>query len=108
MKKYVLNIPDAISDSIEKAHKRGKFSVLLPSQFIKHLVIMGLEEYQAQEEYRDVQMETHLQTVGCETAPEPPLTKAKIIPFPYVSTKEVDGDIQGILDDFLREIGYIE
>jgi len=108
MKKYVLNIPDAISDRIAKAHKRGKLSALLPSQFIKHLVTMGLEKYQAQEKYRDVQSETHLQAVGCETAPELPITKAKIIPFPGVSLKESDGGIQDMLNGFLREIGYIE
>jgi hypothetical protein len=107
MKKYILRIPDAISDRIEKAHKRGKFSALLLSQFIKHLVTMGLEEYQAQEKYRNEQMETHLKAAGCETVPALPSTTAKIIPFPGV-LKEADGGIQDTLEGFLHEIGYIE
>jgi hypothetical protein len=101
MKKYVLSIPDAISDRIEKAHKQGKFSASFPSQFIKHLVTIGLEEYQAQEKYSGAQLETRLQTAGCETAPEViQRTETKIIPFPGVSLPELEG--------FLQEMGYIE
>ena len=108
MKKYVLSIPDAISDRIEKAHRQGKFSASLPSQFIKHLVTMGLEEYQAQEKYRDAQLETRLQAAGCETAPEAiQRTEIKIIPFPGVTLNH-EVTYQNALDGFLREIGYIE
>jgi hypothetical protein len=109
MKKYVLSIPDAISDRIEKAHRQGKFSASLPSQFIKHLVTMGLEEYQAQEKYRDAQLETRLQAAGCETAPEAvQRMEIKIIPFPGVTLAAPDDDFQTQIDGFLREIGYIE
>jgi len=108
MKKYVLSIPDAVSDRIEKAHKQGKFSSSLPSQFIKHLVTMGLEEYQAQEKYRDAQPETRLQAAGCETTPEPSPLPERIIPFPGVTLAAPDDDFQTRIDGFLREIGYIE
>jgi len=61
MKKYVLSIPDAISDC---------------------------------------------QAAGCETVPEPPLVKAKIIPFPGVSLSEPDC-FQDEVDIFLQEMGYM-
>jgi hypothetical protein len=110
MKKYVLSIPDAMSDRIEKAHKQGKLSASFPSQFIKHLITIGLEEYQAQEKRRDTQPKTRLQAASCETAPEAiQHTETKIIPFPGASLPEPDDDVfQTQLDGFLREIGYIE
>ena len=108
MKKYVLSIPDAISDRIDKAHKKGKFSASFPSQFIKHLVTMGLEEYQAQEKHRDAQLETCLQAAGCEATPEPSPLQARIIPFPGVTMTVPDDDFQTQLNGFLREMGYIE
>jgi hypothetical protein len=37
----------------------------------------------------------------------PPRNGGKIIPFPGVST-DTGGGIQDILDDFLREMGYVE
>jgi len=108
MKKYVLNIPDAISDRIEKAHRQGKFSASLPSQFIKHLVTMGLEEYQAQCKVGQAIDETRLQAAGCEIALEAiQRTEIKIIPFPGVSLNH-EVTCQNALDGFLREIGYIE
>ena len=112
MKKYVLNIPDAISDRIEKAHKKGKFSASLPSQFIKHLVTMGLEEYEAQEKYRDAQLETRLQAAGCKATPESSPLQARIIPFPGAPLPDNSpankDKFQNDLEGFLREIGYIE
>jgi hypothetical protein len=108
MKKYVLSIPDAISDRIAKAHKQGKFSALLPSQFIKHLVTMGLDEYQTQYKAEQARRETRLQAAGCETTPEAiQRTETKIIPFPGVTLNH-EVTYQNALDGFLREIGYIE
>ena len=65
------------------------------------------KEYKAQKEYRDVQLETYLQATGCETVPEPPYTKRKIIPFPGVKLSDSD-DFQKRLDNFLQNMGYIE
>ena len=108
MKKYVLSIPDAISDQIEKAHRQGKFSASLPSQFIKHLVTMGLEEYQAQCKVGQARDETSLQVAGCEIAPEAiQRTETKVIPFPGVTLNH-EATYQNALDGFLREMGYIE
>jgi hypothetical protein len=111
MKKYNLSIPDALSDRITEAHKHGKFSALFPSQFIKHLITMGLEEYWTQEKCRAAQPETRRQAAGCETALGMILELAqhteRIIPFPGVElNREVN--YQNALDGFLREMGYVE
>ena len=101
MKKYQVSIPDAMDSQITAAHKQGKFSALLPSQFIKHLIAMGLKEYQAQCEIEQAGIGIRLQAAGCETAPDMmPKQRdgGKIIPFPGVSAG----------DDFLREMGYVE
>jgi len=98
MKKYVLSIPEAISDRITEAHKQGKFAAFLPSQFVKHLVTMGLDEYQAQCERE----EARLQAAGRETTPE-----AKIITFPGVTLNH-EAAYQNELYAFLREMGYVE
>jgi len=51
--------------------------------------------------------ETSLQATSCETTPEPPCSGRKIIPFPGVTIDQGDR-FQNGLDDFLREMGYIE
>ena len=109
MKKYQINIPDAIDSQITVAHKQGKFSALLPSQFIKHLITMGLREYQAEIQRDHARGKAIKKAAGCETAPEviQPEQRIgeKIIPFPGVTI--ADG-FQSMIDSFLREIGYIE
>jgi hypothetical protein len=108
MKKYVLSIPSAISDRIGKAHKQGKFSALLLSQFIQHLVTMGLDEYQAQCEAEQVKEGARLQAVGCEAMPEAIRRKeTKVIQFPGVTAKH-EVTYQNALDGYIRELGHIE
>jgi hypothetical protein len=63
---YRLAFSDVTNDQILKAYEREKLSMFRLSQFIRHLVILGLEEYKAV----DAQLETFLQAAGCETAPE--------------------------------------
>jgi hypothetical protein len=65
-------------------------------------------EYQTETGREKAREETRLKAAGCETAPETAQrTEAKIIPFPGVS---IDSEVtyQNALDDFLREIGYID
>jgi hypothetical protein len=108
MKKYVLSIPDAINDRITKAHKQGKFSALPTSQFMKQLITMGLEEYDAQYKVEQARRGIRLQVAGYKTAPEViQRMETKIIPFPGVSLSDMDSFQDG-LDNFLHEIGYIE
>jgi hypothetical protein len=53
-------------------------------------------------------MKARLQAAGCEIAPEAvQRTETKIIPFPGV-TLDHEVTYQNALDDFLREMGYIE
>jgi hypothetical protein len=78
---YRLAFSDVTNDQILRAYEREKLSMFRLSQFIRHLVILGLEEYKAM----DVQLETFLQAAGCETAPEAiQRMETKIIPFPNV------------------------
>ena len=108
MKQYKLSIPDAINSQITAAHEQSNFYALLPSQFIKHLITMGLKEYQAQCELEQARTGIRLLAAGCETAPDmmpEQRTDGKIIPFPGVVLKD---DFQNSIDCFLREIGYIE
>ena len=111
MNQYKLNIPDSINSQIVTAHKQSKFSTLLPSQFIKHLVTMGLREYQVEMQCDNSRREDLKKAAGCKTAPEvikpEQRTGGKIIPFPGVTTNHGE-DFQNSLDDFLREMGYIE
>jgi hypothetical protein len=65
---------------------------------------MGLKEYRAEE--------TSLQAADCETAlgivPEPAQrTERKIVPFPGAELNHGVNYLNA-LDDFLKEIGYIE
>jgi hypothetical protein len=85
---YRLAFSDVTNEQILKAYKQGELSLALlrPSQFIRHLVILGLEKYQAQERNRTAQLETRLQAAGCETALEAiQRIETKIIPFPGVT-----------------------
>jgi len=63
---------------------------------------------QQQEKYRFKQLETHIQAAGCKTTPEPSPLPKEIILFPGVSIKKTESGIQDILNNFLREIGYVE
>ena len=112
MKKYQINIPNAIDSQIATAHKQGKFSALLPSQFIKHLITVGLREYQIEIQCEQARRKALLQEAGYKDAPDvtpEPEQRAsvKIIPFPGVSIAH-EVTYQNALDGFLREIGYIE
>jgi len=107
MKKYVLSIPDAINDRITKAHKQGKFSALPTSQFMKQLITMGLEEYDAQYKVEQARRRIRLQVAGYKTAPEViKHMETKIIPFPGISLSEID-NFQDEVDNFLYEMGYM-
>ena len=70
MKKYQISIPDAMDSQIAAAKKRGKFSALLPTQFIKYLIAMGLREYQVEIQCDHTRREAIKKAAGCETAPE--------------------------------------
>jgi hypothetical protein len=100
-------IPEDINNQILEVRKQGKFAGK-PYQFIKHLVILGLREYQAQIKSEAANRETRLQAAGCETSTEAvQRTEIKIIPFPGVTLSH-EATYQNALDDFLREMGYIE
>ena len=109
MKKYQISIPDTMDSQILAAHKQGKFSALLPSQFIKYLITVGLSEFQVEIKRDHARREAIKQAAGCETAPQAIQPEqrpgGKILPFPGVS---IVSDFQNSIDGFLREIGYIE
>jgi hypothetical protein len=97
MKKYQLGIPDGINNQIIKAHKQGRFSALRTTQFIRHLITLGLANYQS--ECRQEQRKNE--------APEIRSIQLKIIPFPGVTLNQ-DDNFQNALGDFLKEMGYVE
>ena len=108
MRKYQINIPDAMNSQISAAHKQSKFSALLPSQFIKHLITIGLKEYHARCEIDQTNIGVCLQAAGCETAPDKipeQHTGRKIIPFPGVELKD---NFHNSIDEFLKQMGYVE
>jgi hypothetical protein len=86
-----LVVTEDTNNQLLEARKQGKYNGK-PCRFIKHLVMLGLREYQT----RIGLEETKRQHSG-----------AKIIPFPGVSLNQGD-DFQNTLDDFLKKIGYIE
>jgi hypothetical protein len=86
-----LVVSEDINNQILAARKQGEFNGK-PYQFIKHLVMMGLREYQARIKLEEIRKQ---------------YSEAKIIPFPSGSLKQGDS-FQNTLDDFLREIGYVE
>ena len=98
-----------MDSQITAAHKQGKFSALLPSQFIIHLIDMGLSEFQVEIQCDYARREALKKAAGYGTAPEAIQPEqrggGKIIPFPGVSTGD---EFQNALDDFLREMGYVE
>jgi len=101
MKKYQLDIPDSINNQIMEAHKQSSYSAKRPSQFIRHLITMGLAKYQTESNQEQ-------KTQAPEMIQR---TQSKIIPFPGVelnseTVKELF-DFQIRLDNFLRETGYI-
>jgi len=96
MKKYQLGIPDGINSQIMKAHKQGSFSTLRISKFIRHLVTMGLAKYQ-----------TECKQEQATQAPKIMQHTQKIIPFPGVVLNNKD-NFQNGLDEFLKEMGYVE
>ena len=110
MRKYQISIPNAMNSQIAAAHKKSKFSKMLLSQFIKHLITMGLKKYQIETQCEQARGGTRKHTSGYETAsnmlPKPEQRSVgKIIPFPGVS---IAYDFQNTIDCFLREIGYIK
>jgi hypothetical protein len=63
--------------------------------------------------YEKAKEETRLQAAGCEATPDTPSLPARIIPFPVMRHTETETpplqiDFQSQLDDFLRDMGYIE
>jgi hypothetical protein len=98
---------------INRARLAGDMHGYTIAEFTNYLLDIGLTKYEKsilpleQGDYSGA-MEARLQAAGCETAPEAvQRTETKIIPFPGVSLPEPDG-FQNGLDDFLREMGYIE
>ena len=59
---YRLAFSDTTNEQILKAHEQGKMSEMLPCQFIRHLVILGLEQYKAinKEPYHEPHYETKI------------------------------------------------
>ena len=49
-----------------------------------------------------------MQAVGYESPEYTPRSGAKIIPFPGVTLQNQPGDMQDEIDNFLREMRYIE
>ena len=86
-----LVVSEDINNQILEARKQGKFNGK-PYQFFKHLVMLGLREYQKQIRLGETKKQ---------------YATVKILPFPGVSLNRGD-DFQNTLDDFLKEIGYIE
>jgi hypothetical protein len=68
-------------------------------------------EYQTEIKSKKARKETRLQATGCEATPEPSPLLTRIIPFPVMRHTETETpakDFQTQLDDFLRDMGYIE
>ena len=86
-----LVVSEDINNQILEVRKQGKFAGK-PYLFFKHLVMLGLREYQRQIKFEEIKKQ---------------YSGAKIIPFAGVSINQGDG-FQNMLDDFLREIGYTE
>jgi len=97
MKKYQLGIPDGINNQIMKAHKQGNFSKLRTTQFIRHLITIGLAKYQTEcKQEQTIQAPDIIQS-----------TQSNIIAFPGVALNHED-NFQNRLDEFLKEMGYVE
>jgi hypothetical protein len=114
---------------INRARLSGAMRSYTQTEFKNYLLDIGLNRYeknilpietegeysgamagQPQEKDRTAQLEIRLQAAGCETAPEAiQRTETKIIPFPGVTLATPEDDIfQNGLNDFLREMGYVE
>jgi hypothetical protein len=106
-----------LDNRIESARLAGNNKCHTADEFRYYLFMLGLLKYESEilpcetgKPYipyplrgKPTQQKTRLQAAGCETTPR---SIGKIIPFPGVSLDT--GGIQGILDDFLSEMGYVE
>jgi hypothetical protein len=96
-----------LDSRIETARLAGNNKRHTADEFRHYLLILGLLEYESE----ILPYETgkpYIPFTGCETTlVMPPRSVGKIIPFPGVSL-ETGGSIQDMLNDFIREMGYIE
>ena len=81
---------------IDRARLSGAMHSYTPAEFKNYLLEIGLNRY-----------EKSILPIEKEYSTREPDQGARIIPFPGVPLPEPDGFQTG-LDDFLREMGYIE
>jgi hypothetical protein len=109
-----VRVSQETADRCERLRLAGAHSAYMDSAFARVIFNIGLDKYEKTilpietgKEYQPLK-EIRLQAASCETAPEAvQRPETKIIPFPGVSLNQGD-DFQNGLDDFLREIGYVE
>jgi hypothetical protein len=113
-KTITVRVSQETADRCERLRLAGAHSGYMNSAFARVIFNIGLDNYEKTilpiETGKKNQplKEVRLQAAGCGTAPEAvQRPETKIIPFPGVA---LDHEVtyQNALDDFLREIGYVE
>jgi hypothetical protein len=80
MKHYHLTVTDDFDNEILETRKHEIFYGR-PNQSLKHLLVLGLREYQTQIQYEEAYRKARLKAAGYETMEDTPCQGAKIIPF---------------------------
>jgi hypothetical protein len=113
-KTITVRVSQETADRCERLRLAGAHSGYMNSAFARIIFNIGLDKYEKTilpiETGEECQSwkETRLQAACCNMpSKKQPNSGAKIIPFPGASFNHGD-DFQNTLDDFLREIGYIE
>ena len=113
IKTITVRVNQETADRCERLRLAGAHSGYMNSAFARVIFNIGLDRYEKTilpiengEEYQPLtEMEYQKQTKIEDTKKQ--YSGEKIIPFPGVSLNQGD-DFQDTLDDFLREIGYVE
>ena len=127
-KTITVRVNQETAERCERLRLAGAHSGYMNSAFARIIFNIGLDRYEklllpieTGREYQPLteakiipfecertSREARLLAADCDTSPKKqPNSRLKIIPFPGVSLNQDDG-FQNTLDDFLREIGYIE
>jgi hypothetical protein len=115
-KTITFRVSQETADRCEQLRLAGAYKYQMNSAFSRAIFNIGLAHYEKailpiegeRTARENITAFRNGVAAGCETAPEAiRRTEIKIIPFPGVSTgREVT--YQNALDDFLREMGYID
>jgi hypothetical protein len=110
IKTITIRVSQETADHCDRLRLAGAHKAYMNSAFAKVIFNIGLAHYEKgilPIEGENITTAPDRLAAGCEAPPEAIRnTEAKIIPFPGVS---IDHEVtyQNALDDFLREMGYI-